>query len=289
MDAISFGMVLLSAFFHAMWNLMGKRSGNSVEFLWVVVGFSILVYLPVWGVALWFHPLSKMAIYYGFVSGLLHVGYFSCLGLAYTHGDFSMAYPILRGTSSIVTPLLAMVLLGEKIDALGVAGIALVILGAFIIQDAPESGRRNLARLVFRDRSVVYAFLAGLCCSGYSLADKKGLTWAHPLSFAILSLIVCFAIMPFFWFGRLQRNVRMILRENGKQAFWAGAQLSFVLVLVIAALSRSKAAYVIPLRQSSILFSVLFGIVVLKERCGVRRIGASLLMLAGVVLLAVAR
>jgi len=289
MDELSFFLVILSAFFHAMWNYLGERSGNGIEFLWIVVGFSILTYLPVWFFGLSRYGLSSTAVWFGALSGLFHVGYFSFLGLAYEHGDLSLSYPLLRGSSSILTPIFAMILLRERIDFRGGAGIALIVLGAFVIsRKHGERHSESVLRLV-QHKGSLYALLAGLCCAGYSLADKQGLSYANPLSYAILSLFVCFAIMGFLWRARLRRSVGNILKTSWKPSLLAGTQLSVVLLLIMIGLSRSKAAYVIPLRQISILFGVLLGVFFLRESCGRRRFIASALMLAGTILLALAR
>jgi drug/metabolite transporter (DMT)-like permease len=60
-------------------------------------------------------------------SGLLHVGYFTALQRGYEHGDLSVVYPLARGSGPVLSVAAAILFLGERPSALGLAGGGLIV------------------------------------------------------------------------------------------------------------------------------------------------------------------
>jgi uncharacterized membrane protein len=57
-------------------------------------------------------------------------------------------------------------------------------------------------------------------------------------------------------------------------------------VIVLSAMRLSNVSYVVPLRETSIIFATLLGLLVLGERVGAARLAGSGLIAAGVIAIA---
>ncbi len=96
------------------------------------------------------------------VSGTLHVRYFVVLLRGYRKADLTVVYPLARGSGPLLSSLVAIVFLGERISALGLAGIAGVVGGVFLIAGGPGLLR---ARRATRQRASVCTRACSMACS----------------------------------------------------------------------------------------------------------------------------
>jgi drug/metabolite transporter (DMT)-like permease len=107
MYSIAILLVVLSGLIHSIWNLFTKKSINKVVFLWFCQCAAILIFLP-----LTFHEMMVNVIDLGngwvliLLSMLLHGVYLLLLAKTYSIGDLSQAYPVMRGISPILVPLI---------------------------------------------------------------------------------------------------------------------------------------------------------------------------------------
>ncbi|NUR85868.1 MAG: EamA family transporter, partial [Nonomuraea sp.] len=130
-------LILVAAVAHASWNLLSKKASqaDNLVFLWLVAVTSSVMWNPIFvgfllitGTTLsWGHLAVIVA------STLLHLGYFVLLQRGYRHGDLSMVYPVARGTGPMLASLVAVLFLGEHPGPAGIAGIALVGAGVFLM------------------------------------------------------------------------------------------------------------------------------------------------------------
>ena len=91
------GLALGAAVLHAAWNLAAKRAeGDRFVVLWAqfaVSGAIAAVALTVFAVV---EGMPASGYGWAGLSGLVHLPYLWLLGLAYTHGDFGVSYPLAR-------------------------------------------------------------------------------------------------------------------------------------------------------------------------------------------------
>ena len=223
------------------------------------------------------------------------------LTTAYERADLSLVYPISRSTPAL-TPLPAVLLLGERLSAVGLIGIAVVLVGIWVMQ---VEGRGDLW-LRLRDPGLVYAYLTLLSTVVYSLIDKEGMAtfdaagWSSPLPRAVYYYYYYYYYyylmtalhLPFFWlFGRRRLSlstVRQLVRRGGRSLpiLVIAALVSYSLMLEI--LRVVPVSYVVAVRQTSVVFALLLGIFWLRERPGRRRLFGAALTLIGVALIGAA-
>src|SRR5262249_26965204 len=128
-SALALGLVLLSAFVHASWNFLLKKSGGGTGLITAASLLSLLVYAPIVAVATWiqgyhFHPLH-LALMLG--SGMIHTAYFILLDRAYrSGGDLSIVYPLARATGPLITIVVAVLVLGEHPGPTALVGAILI-------------------------------------------------------------------------------------------------------------------------------------------------------------------
>src|SRR3954469_17544129 len=79
--ALALGLVLFSAFLHASWNYLLKKSGGGQGLVALASVLSLLVYAPVVGALIWWHGYSfaPMHLLLMFGSGIIHTIYFLML------------------------------------------------------------------------------------------------------------------------------------------------------------------------------------------------------------------
>ena len=83
------------------------------------------------------------------------------MSLAFEHGDLTLVYPIVRSTPAVL-PFIAVPLLGERISAIGGAGIATVVGGLWLVQLGRGVRRQAFAEAAARQTSVVFALVLGV-------------------------------------------------------------------------------------------------------------------------------
>jgi len=286
MSSLALTLIVISALMHALWNLLVKRSRDKTVFIWwmfVCSGSMMNLALPFVGrfpVPSW-HVLGLAASGAG-----CFMLYHLFNGRAYHTGDLSLTYPLSQ-TSMLWVPLWGVLLLGEKISQLGLAGIALILCGAYCVQLrrlAWQEVTRPFRNL--QDPGVVAALLAGFIYSVGSVVDKSGVTIYPPFHFTYLLVAFMLLFMtinilrPRFKGRRMAEfhtSRRLVLLSG---PIMMGSFFTFRYGLQLAPMS-----YAVPVRQVSLLIGVLIGVFFLGESCGRMRFTAALLILAGVALI----
>jgi len=283
--------VLGSALLHAVWSISIKSSGDPLCFnllqSWTACAALAVVspWIP-WaslGPDLWL----LLAI-----TGPTHALYLFWMSRSYEHGDLSLVYPIARSTPAFL-PLLAVPLFGESLRPGGVAGIAVVVAGIWLV----HAGSASWSRRALVEPATRFAYLTLAATVVYSLVDKAamaglaGRPWPSPLPRAIayvllLSVAHALAFAPLVLWSRGPRALREAARTRLGTAT-AAALISFVgYGLILRALETALVSYVVAVRQTSVLFAVLLSTLWLRERPGRPRVIGAAATVVGVALIA---
>lgn len=285
MTLLSVILILVSAFFHALWNLLAKRAHGGAAFTWLFSALTIPLWAPIVLVyiLLWEPQLTWAGVLFIVGSAILHVSYFLTLQRGYRAGDLSVVYPLARGTGPLLTLIGAVLLLGERPTPLAVSGALLIIAGVFFIAGGEQMLRRRQI-----GAGVGYGLLTGLLIAGYTLWDKTAVSTllVAPLLLEYGSSIGRTLILtPTAW--RRRREVSFEWRTHRWEAIGIAILSSLAYILVLTALITAPVSYVAPLREVSILFGALLGAWLLKEGHARRRSLAAGMMVVGIVLLTI--
>lgn len=282
MSALGLTLVLVAAFCHATWNFFVKRLNGGPELIWLFSVVSSVIYLPLaLGAFFWFHPhFGWMEWLFVFGSAGLHLVYFSLLQTGYRHGDLSLVYPTARATGPVLSALFAVLVLGEVLSFQRGLGAAMIVAGIFLLTS------RNVRNAARPGTSLGFGLGVGVIIGTYTVWD----------AFAVATLLVPPLVLDYA--TTLTRVVVLapLARSRGDEirAFWTGHRLEVLLVatftplayiLVLTALTFTPVTFVAPLREVSVLLSVIAGSLLLGEGDLVRRLGWSVFILAGMIVL----
>jgi drug/metabolite transporter (DMT)-like permease len=278
-------LVLGAAVCHSAWNLLVKTDARRLEIQSGALVVGVVLCAP----ALVIHPLtdvSRTAWGAILLSGVFETAYVFALTAAYGAGDLSLVYPVARGTAPLLVVPLAIVLLGERPSAQGLAGIGLVVVGIYASHTGLIGGR-PAARA--NGRALALALLTGVFTAGYSLVNKLGVSLVPVPLYAFLVFGVDAALI------HLVRWVRGGLTPPlGHDAPWGRTVAVGVLMLaaylaVLAAMAMAPVSYVVAAREVSVVVTAALGALVLREPHSAARIAGAAVIFAGLVVIALAR
>jgi drug/metabolite transporter (DMT)-like permease len=272
------GLVLIAALLHASWNAM--LHGNRDRFLsmtWMSIAIATVSTLVVACVP----PPARAAWPYIVASGLVHIVYNVSLVRSYRRNDLAHAYPIARGSSPLLVTLGAAFFAHEAIGPLHALGIALISGGilAIALQGSHVSRAGALAALTTGATIALYTVIDGI---GVRLSDGQALAYTAWM-------------FLFYWLMPL-----LFVVSRGSAALWTpvrtapmavGSSLAGGLVsigaygIVIWAMQSGAMGAVSALRETSVVFAVLIGRVLLREEVSGKRWLACVVVAAGAVCL----
>jgi len=244
-----------------------------------MIGFPVLFFIP--DVA----PVAWMLV---LISGILEAVYFITLTRAYRDGDLSVVYPIARGSAPLFLLLWAIIFLSERPTVVGLFGILAVVAGLYVINLRSFSDwRRPLQG--FQSPASRWAIVTGLLISTYSAVDKLGIRHFPPFTYLYLILLVCWICLSYQWLLS-DRRTPLVDEIRSAKKFWyvlsAAISGTAAYALVLAALRISPVSYVAPVREVSVVIGAWIGVRFLNEQSGSMRIFASILIAAGISLIA---
>ena len=288
MTAVSLLLVLLSAVAHASWNLMLKRAGDPEVFAWCLLAVSTVILAPMGVVLLWLNPVGFPGMWFSLATMVLHVFYFVLLGRGYAQGVLSLVYPVARGMGPMLTPVLAVVLLGETIEPLAIAGIAAIICGIYTISWWGNFHQVLRSPLLFlRSAGMRYAVLTGFTIAAYSIVDKEGVGHIQPVLYMyFLTIGSAVLLTPYILSYKGSEAVKTEWRANAIPITVSGLLVFAAYGLVLTAFSLSRVSYVAPAREVGIVIGVLLGVYVLKEPFGGGRLFGSGFIVGGLAMIA---
>ncbi|MEK3662312.1 SMR family transporter [Paenibacillus sp. FSL F4-0236] len=285
MISMAFFLVLFSGITHAVWNLFTKRSLNKYVFLWSIHIVGTLALLPYFIIELLRVELHAETLCYMAISALFQGSYFIFLSKSYSYGDLSQTYPIMRGTGVMLVTLLSVVLFGDSLTLVGWIGFCCIIVGLFIISGIVN--RHANQGKTTHSISILYAIVVGMCVAGYTLMDKLIVQQLSPLSTLELSNIN-YVIVAFFMVIRAGRA--QIIREwqqNWKMILIGCICSPASYFMFLMAMKLAPLASIAPIREIGTVVGTILGILVLKEKQGVRRIIMSAVITCGIISIAI--
>jgi uncharacterized membrane protein len=293
MTALATLMVLGSALMHATWNMLAKRSSHPLAFLWLVNTASMVMFAPVFLWALVRYGLPSSALPFVIATGVLHILYISFLSQAYRYGALSIAYPISRGTGVALVPLVAVPVLSEEISITGLLGIGLVLIGIvglhireIIGAFDPERVSTSMQHRMGANRGAIYALITGLTIAAYSLVDKVGVGHAHPLVYGYLIFVSMTIGLTPYVMSKHHKDALREWRANPFLVLVGGLFVQGTYLIILAAMTIAPVSYIVPLREVSVLFGAILGMLFLKELVTGARILAAFIITGGVILIA---
>ncbi len=291
MPATSLALVILAGLIHAIWNIAAKKAGGDSRFATLTGLMGAVIWAPVgiwlgWDVLPGWGPVEWGFI---FASGVLHVFYYVVLLRGYRKADLTVVYPLARGSGPLLSSMVAIVLLGESITALGIVGILAVVAGVFFIAGGPGLFRaaHDPARRAGVRKGMLYGLLTGVFIASYTVVD----------GYAVKVIAMSPILLDYYGnFVRLVFLLPSVLRDTKVAAEHWRRQWKYALVvatispvgyvLVLYAMQTAPLSHVAPAREVSMLFAALIGGQLLGEGDRLPRIAGAACIAFGVMALA---
>jgi drug/metabolite transporter (DMT)-like permease len=214
---------------------------------------------------------------YLLASIVIHIFYNLLLMRCYRLGEFGQVYPLARGTSPLVVTILAAVFVHEHLAWPQIAGVLVVSAGlAALVLAGRRPGRA--------------AFLAavgtGLTIAAYTTVDGVGVRLsASPVGYIGWLMLLESLCVPMF---ALLRRRDVLLKQPRRillSGLAAGALAVLAYGLVLWAQTRGALAPIAALRETSVIFGAIIGTLIFREPFGRSRVAATVLVVAGILML----
>ncbi|MEX0370995.1 MAG: EamA family transporter [Tateyamaria sp.] len=275
-------LAILAAFLHAVFGALQKGrhdpwlTRGAIDASYGVMAAPFALFVVPW-------PEPHMWPIFGVVF-LIHVGYKLLQAWAYTKGDFTVVYPVVRGTGPLFTVIGAYLLFSETFTLVQWLGVGVLLAGIYGLAlynlRYLETNRDTLSM------ALGLAVVTGLFVALYTTYDAYGIrATENPFTFLAWFFMIDGIFMPPIAFLRWRRMASppalgpLMTRGviGGIVAF-----LSFGSIMMATRLDKVGEAAV--LRETSTVFAAIIGWLVLKETVGPRRIALMALIAAGAVI-----
>ena len=274
-------LLVASASLHALWNLLLKKSQEKyIAMGWQVIlsgvfAFIILLFVGLPPRSMWLFAIFSMT---------LEAIYFILLSNAYSDHDFSLVYPIARGTAPAFLMLWSILFLQENLTTGGILGVGLIVCGMIVIGATSLIQARG-SRLHIK--GIVTALAVALIISLYTIIDGTAVKNGSPLSYAL----TMFMLVPII-------TTTYNIRRFGWKRFvsaWNGPRLPliFTAVLGVVAYLLALFAYTIApvsysgaIREMSVVIGAFLGWQFLGEQLGGTRVVGAIIIFAGILTIA---
>ena len=279
---LALALALLAAFLHAVFGALQKGRHDP----WLTRGAVDICYSAIaapfaFFVVPWPEPHMWLIFAAAFV---IHFGYKLSQAFAYTKGDYTVVYPVLRGTGPLFTLIGAYWLFGETFTGTQWLGVAVLLAGIFglaiynMIFLASNRDTLNAALLL--------ALLTGGFVAAYTTFDAYGIrATANPFTFLAWFFFIDGLAMPpiaaaRWWRMKNPPDLGPLMARGLVGA--VGALMSFGAIMMATRLDKVGEAAV--LRETSTVFAAIIGWIFLKETVGPRRLILMGLIAAGAVI-----
>ena len=272
MSLAVFLAVLAAAVVHAGWNALVKAADDkALATRWVAIGAGV-----VGGCALpWLETPRTAALPWLLASVALQIVYFPLLARTYRSTDLALAYPVMRGLAPLLV-VVATFVHGEGPGVRAGFGVAAISAGLFLL----VSGARF-------DRAGLLVAMANACViAAYTVLDGYGVRVSGaPLAYAAWEAVLTAG--PFLLREAIAARGRrpMVPLVALVHGLVGGLATSISYAVALWAMTRAPIAVVASLRETSIVFALIFGRLFFGETIGWRGALAAAVVVLGVIVL----
>ena len=213
----------------------------------------------------------------GFATGASWLCYFKALQLC----DVNKVVPIDK-SSTILTMVLAFIFLGENITINMVVGMIGIGIGTYLMIQKKES----IEKVVKGKAWLVYALLSAIFASLTSILGKVGIENVESnLGTAIRTIVVLIMAWIIVFATKKQSDVKKIDKKSLLFLILSGIATGASWLCYYKALQDGLASIVVPIDKLSILVTILFAYVFLKEKLSKKSIVGLVLIVVGTLIL----
>ena len=266
-----FILILVSALCHAVWSAIIKSSKNPLSLMGITSVLEVTIFLPLTFTV----PFPTLEVWYFLIATvIIHVFYRLNVIYSYRYGDLSYIYPISRGSSCLFVAIISILYLSSDISVAGFVGILIVCIGLFLI-----SYSKNLS---FNFRGFALAISTAILITAYTLVDGVGVRLSEN-GFSYIYWLFTLNGIPLLIIGLISKDgLRKRETYTFKSGIAAGVFATSSYAIVVWSMQFIEIAYVSSIREISIVFAAIIGMLFLFEKNAKSRIIPSILIVSGI-------
>lgn len=246
--------------------------GFAVPFLLVMVPF---IEIPPLDFTFWLSTIAALPL--DVIAVLLYIKAIKVSPLSLTIPFLALTPIFLIATSFIM--------LGELPDPSGMAGIALITIGAYLLNiNSLEKGILSPMKAIVKEKGSLLMIGVAFIYSITSNLGKIAVVHSSPLFFTVAyTTIFSIFFLPYVIFK--ERKIVTVIKARIPLFLLIGFLFAIMSTVHFLAISLIEVSYMISVKRTSLIFSVLYGWLVFKEENIRERLLGSIVMVIGVILI----
>jgi uncharacterized membrane protein len=277
----------LAALFESMKNFFSKKSLKDIDeyvAAWSLNFFALpflvplLFFIKIPSLGIQFFMAFLIAGFTGVTSAILYMK-------AIKHSDLSITVPIVAFTPLfllITSPLIV----HEFPSAFGLLGVILIVIGSYVLNiKEKRKGYLKPFKALFKEKGPKLMLIVAFLWAIGTNYDKICVQNSSSIFYVIVSILFDSLALSIIMLYKSRKNLQQI-RESIKSLIPIGFSWALTMIFQMAAINIAFVSYVISVKRLNVIFSVLIGYFVFKEKGIKERLAGAIIMVLGVILIA---
>ena len=246
-----------------------------------------LIILPFLAIGFFFYEIPKISLNFYFIVVFNVIIFLIAMFLmikSLEMSDLSSSIPMLSFTPVFLL-FASYIILREFPNFVGLIGVFMVVIGSYILNiSSIKDGYFDPLKSIFKNNGIFYMFIVSFLFSITASLSKIGINLSNPVYFMFIHYLFTSIFLTPLFFNRFKSNKKQI-KINFKFFVVYGIAAAFSELLAATALTSAIVPYVISLKRTSVIFSVIIGFILFKEKNFKEKIIGALLMFIGATLI----
>ncbi|MCF6148352.1 MAG: EamA family transporter [Candidatus Kuenenia sp.] len=257
------------------------KEKNEYIVLWARIGFAspfLLCFLPFIEIPKLDHTFFLILIFLIPLETTALILYMKAIKIS----PLSMTLPFLALTPCFLI-ITSNIILGERLDEYGITGVFLTTLGAYLLNvKMTRRGVLQPFKAILKERGSVYMIIVAFIYSITSNLGKLAIQHSSPLFFSAIYFPFLSVILFPLILWKNNGKIRQPLSSHFFLFIIIGLVIVFSTVSHFFAVTLIEVPYFISVKRTSLLFGILYGAILFKEKNIAERLIGGVVMIAGV-------
>ena len=238
----------------------------------------------------WHPPPPPPASFWGWVAVLVPLEILAMwlYMVAIRDSPLSLTLPYLAFTP-VFTTLSGFLVLGERISGKAFLGIAIVAVGAYVLNVEREPWKQARAwiaplKAIVTEPGSRYMVGAAAIYSITSVVGKQAMQLTSPVFFGPAYFMVL-SLVAISLFSIRNPHILRVLLKRPSMHFLIGGMMAIMVITHFIAIDQTQAACMLAVKRASMLVGVMYGVFFFGEKHVLQHVVGTLLMLAGITII----